>query len=252
MNPHHWLTHFENHAARAVEIDWTRPCEMPTGDARASLCESLATFQLGETGEGSKLKRWAAEAEARGDVPPGYLQAVAAFVAEENRHAALLAQMVRYLGGSLKERQWSAWLFARVRRLIPRLEFEIQILLSAELIGRAYYGLLAKQLADPATRAGCACLCRDEVAHIAFHVDLFRERLGGWLPLEVGMWRAQFQLLFLAAERLVWWDHGRALRGQNISRHEFRRQSRRACVDFLRRLEPSRPALTPETPALEA
>jgi len=176
-------------------------------------------------------------------VPAGYQAAVASFIKEENRHAALLAGMVTHLGGKVKRRHWSAWAFKRVRRLIPRLEFEVQILLSAELIACAYYGLLARHSPAGLIRRGCAALVKDEVSHISFHVDLFSERLSAWLPLGKALWRTQFQVLFLAAETLVWWEHGALFRDLGINRCAFVRQSRRACVSFLERLE---------TPALRA
>lgn len=245
MNPARWITHFANHPSREPALDWAQPCALPEGAPRRLLAESLAIFQLGETGDGSTLKRWAAQAEARGDVPPGYAEAAAAFIAEENRHSALLAKMVRHLGGTLKEKQWSAWAFNRARKLLPALEFELQVLLTAELIARAYYGLLSQRLEEPLMQRACAALTRDEVGHIAFHIDLFRHRFKGWLPLSMALWAAQFQALFLIAEAIVWWDHGAALKACGISQQEFRREGRRACAYFLHQI--SRVRVQPET-----
>lgn len=235
MNPAKWTQHFADFHRREEHFDWTLPCELHDEKARRLLADSLAIFQLGETGDGSTLKRWAARAETRGDVPRGYAEAAAAFIAEENRHSALLAIMVRHLGGTLKENQWSAWAFNRARKLLPALEFELQVLLTAELIARAYYGLLSQRLEEPLIRRACASLTCDEVGHIAFHIDLFRHRFKGWLPLFVDLWSAQFQALYLIAEAIVWWDHGAALTACGISKPEFQREGRRACAYFLRK-----------------
>jgi hypothetical protein len=235
MNTQQWINYFHRNAATCFTPDWTQPCEMPAGPARQALIRSLAIFQLGETGDGSTVQRWARQAARCDSTLEGYPEAERLFIAEENAHAALLAEMIAHLGGKLRRRQWTAWLFGRVRKLVPRIEFEIQILLIAELIARAYYGLLSHHVPDVAIRAAASRLVHDEVQHISFHVDFFRERLGNWLPLLTGLWRTQFQVLFLTAERLVWWDHQAALRSIGVTRGEFERRSRAACRDFLQR-----------------
>jgi hypothetical protein len=237
MNTKKWIDYFHRNAASPTSFDWTQPCEMPPGRARLSLSRSLAIFQLGETGDGSTVQRWALRAALSDRTLAGYPEAVRLFIAEENAHAALLAQMVVHLGGKLRRRQWTAWLFGRVRKFVPRVEFEIQVLLIAELIARAYYGLISRHVPDAAIRAGSRKLLCDEVHHISFHVDFFHDRLSNWLPMLAALWRVQFQILFLVAERLVWFEHGRALRSIGVRHFDFERQARAACCDFLRRIE---------------
>ena len=70
------------------------------------------------------------------------------FVAEEQYHAEILAKAVTYFGGELKKKYWMNSVFRKVRALLG-LEFNLQILLTAELIAEAYYGLLAKHVPDP-------------------------------------------------------------------------------------------------------
>ena len=59
------------------------------------------------------------------------------------------------------------------------------------------------------------------------------DRLSVWLAWRTALWRAQFKFLFHGAGLVVWWDHGRALRGCGISRQMFEEKTGRAGRSFL-------------------
>lgn len=230
-----WIQYFEKHRQRhAAEVyDWgASPLPDRENSGIQALAGSLAIFQLGESGGGTRLRHYAEVLSAADPAFAGYSRAVELFIREENAHAALLKEMVRRLGGTLLEKQWSNSVFRFVRSALG-LEFNVQILLSAELIARGYYGLLARHAPDPVIRDCCLRITRDEVGHIAFHVDFFRDRLAVWPAWRAALWRAQFQYLFQCAGLVVWWDHGRALRGCGISRQMFQEKTGRACQSFL-------------------
>ena len=234
MNAYEWIQYYEKHRQRhAVETyDWSAaPPDAARPDIKA-LAGSLAIFQLGESGGGTRLRRYADALTAADLTFAGYSRAVELFIKEENAHAELLKQMVRRLGGTLLRKQWSNSVFRFVRNAMG-LEFNVQILLSAELIARGYYGLLARHAPDAVIREACLRITRDEVGHIAFHVDFFRQRLAAWPTWRAILWRMQFRLLFQCADLVVWWDHGPALRGCGISRRLFREKTGRACQAFL-------------------
>ena len=114
-----------------------------------SLAKSLAIFQLGESGGGSIIAQ-AERSRLRG-LNRHYPAAVAGFVAEEHRHANLLAMCVRMLGGRLIRQNWTARLFVFGRRLIG-LRLKVLVLLAAEVVGLVYYNLIAHRLPDCALR----------------------------------------------------------------------------------------------------
>lgn len=234
MNAYEWIQYYEKHATRhATEsYDWDAPLPDTARPDIQALAASLAIFQLGESGGGTRLRRYAEALSAADPSFSGYSRAVELFIREENAHAALLKKMVQRLGGTLLEKQWSNSVFRFVRSAMG-LEFNVQILLSAELIARGYYGLLARHAPDAVIRETCLRITRDEVGHIAFHVDFFRDRLAAWPPWRAAIWRVQFSLLFEAAGWVVWWDHGTALRRCGISRRMFREKTERACQAFL-------------------
>lgn len=234
MNAYEWIQYYEKHRQRhAMEIyDWAAPPPDVVSPGIKALAGSLAIFQLGESGGGTRLRRYADALTAADPAFAGYSRAVELFIKEENAHAELLKWMVQRLGGTLLRKQWSNSVFRFVRSAMG-LEFNVQILLSAELIARGYYGLLARHAPDAVIREACLRITRDEVGHIAFHVDFFRQRLAAWPPWRAILWRTQFRVLFQCADWVVWWDHGRALRGCGISRRMFREKTGRARQAFL-------------------
>lgn len=261
MNAGEWIQYFEKHATRhnGEIYDWSAPLPDPDRPELRALAGSLAIFQLGESGGGSRLRRYAEALCAADPAFAGYSHGVELFIREEHAHAALLELMVLRLGGILLEKQWSNTVFRFVRSALGP-EFNVQVLLSAELLARGYYALLARHAPDAIIRACCQRITRDEVGHIAFHVDFFRARLAVWPRWRTSLWRTQFRLLFLGAREVVWWDHGLALRRCGISREMFRDKTGRACQAFLGALLASRaraktvtlPTSAPHSPSAAA
>ncbi len=177
----------------------------------ASVARSLAIFQLGESGGGSVIEQ--ARHSRLASLDADYAEAIALFVAEEHRHAELLACCVRALQGRLIERNWTARLFIFGRRLIG-LRLKIMVLLAAEVIGICYYQLLATGLAGSELKAVLREIATDEKAHLGFHCDFLRAqmRTNAHRRLFMITWRA----LMLAAGLVVVIDHRAALRDLGI------------------------------------
>jgi len=241
MNAAHWIERFEqnrNHS-RWDEPMWGQlRCELNDA-ARLLLIESLATFQLGESGGGTRLRRFVETHVSTRNNSSNYLKAIDLFIAEEQRHAKLLARAVHYLGGELKTKHWINSIFRGVRSRVNA-EFNIQVLLIAELIAEAYYGLLYQNVPDHPIRSLCGEILRDEIQHVAFHRDFFREVHGGRLPITTAIWALQFQAIFAATEVVVWADHGKCLHEFGVTRREFQGKARGCCRRFLLSLQSQR------------
>lgn len=187
----------------------------------ASVARSLAIFQLGESGGGSVVD------QARNSRLPlldeDYAAALAMFVAEEHRHAELLACCVRALRGKLIARNWTARLFVFGRRLIG-LRFKIMVLLAAEVVGICYYRLLAAGLPDSAVKSVLREIAADERAHLRFHCEFLRTqmRTDAHRRIFIVVWRA----LILAAFLAVLVDHRKAMGDLRMPCLELRRRWR--------------------------
>lgn len=232
MNTAKWIDYFKSNR-KEVKVDWKAPINLPE-EQRRRVVESLAVFQLGETGEGGTLRRYAVKSRAWPGFE-GYEEALDLFVREENRHADLLASMVRRLGGQLLEVQWTNSVF-RVLRKPLNLQFELQILLTAELIAEAYYELLRRTLGDEPLRRCCARIVKDEVGHTRFHSEFFGEVQRRWPRYLRGLWVWQFLAIHWLVCQVVWWDHRKCFQALGIVCGEYQWLCKRARRTFLSRV----------------
>jgi hypothetical protein len=201
----HWRAHFEQRQGRArPPIDDVT--EIPPA-LRTLLAQSLARFQLGETGEGRVVADLRRRAITWG-LSPDYLEALRLFIAEEGRHAAILGTAIRALGGQTLRRTWSADVFARVRRLGgPGLE--MLVLLAAEVAALSFYGTLVERLPVGPLRSALHEIAGDEAMHLRFHVDFLRSALPS--PALRRTVATAWASLGLAAGAVVIADHGATL-----------------------------------------
>jgi hypothetical protein len=232
MNSNQWLNYYQQNRLDRPEPKWNLPSTLDPAVQRA-LARSLSHFQLGETGDGTFLLDRACKQVSDDSV---YVEALQLFIAEEGEHARLLERLVLRYGGATIRRHWTHALFRLVRHGLG-LQFEIQVLLIAELVGTAYYRLIKARTSDPVLDDTCGLLLSDEAKHVEFHAHWLGDVLARLLPLEAGVWRAQFQGLFSAAAVVAWVDHREALIASGSNRTEFFRQARFECIRFLHQLE---------------
>jgi hypothetical protein len=208
-----WLEYFEGRSGR--ELDAPFGVGLDERPGRAALARSIARFELGESGDGERIRRLAAE---HGD--PGYARAIELFVDEERQHARWLGILRERFGGERLESHWSDSAFVLLRHL-GGLRREICVLLTAEVIALTYYRVLPLAYDDPVLAAACERIVRDERGHVAFHrATLSREfarmpaapRLGAVLA-----WRS----FVSATAAVVAWDHRDVLALAGVSRSEF-------------------------------
>ncbi len=214
----YWKALFTARSQRALpaakpDIDYS---QLP-----ASVARSLAIFQLGESGGGSVI------GQARVSRLPGldadYADCIELFVAEEHRHADVLACCVRLLGGELLAENWTARLFVRGRRLMG-LRLKVLVLLAAEVVGLSYYELIASRLPRCRVRELLREIQRDERDHLGFHCQFFRTQ--AFTAWRRWVFRRSWRTLMWLCEAVVLIDHRHALRDLGISRREVRRRWR--------------------------
>lgn len=142
-----------------------------------------------------------------------YANAMQLFVAEEHRHAEILAICVRNLGGSLIRTNWTAKLFVFARRLIG-LRLKILVLLAAEVVGICYYHLIATRLPHSRLQSLLAQIADDERAHLHFHCAFLRtQTIGAWHRT---LFRVTWRVTMTAAAVVVLIDHRNTLRDLNL------------------------------------
>ncbi|HEY8380344.1 MAG TPA: hypothetical protein VIK91_27855 [Nannocystis sp.] len=203
-----WREHFEDNARRALPVI---AAEGVPEAWRGPLVRSLAIFQVGESGEGRVARE--IERVRLAGIDADYRAALSLFVKEEGRHARILAAIVRALGGELRRRAWSDWLFVRGRRLLG-LRLKLLVLLAAEVIGLGFYGLLAGRLGTCPIGQALREIAADEREHLKFHCAFFRRQTRSWWRR--GLFSLAWWPIAGAACTVVLLDHRGTLRALRI------------------------------------
>ena len=210
VNWHQWQQFFAQRSERLLpELDVSEDySKLPK-----SLARSLAIFQLGESGGGTVIE------QARRSKLPGvngrYADAMELFVAEEHRHANILAICVRMLDGTLIRSNWTARLFVRARRLMG-LRLKVLVLLAAEVVGICYYHLLAIRLPVCRIRSMLLQIVDDEHSHLYFHGAFLRSQTRStWRRI---LFAVVWRTTMLAAAIAVIIDHRAAIRDIGLDR----------------------------------
>lgn len=206
-----WRRHFERNALRPLP-------QQPHGDPtphtpaqRAALVRSLAVFQRGETGEGRVARE--VDHVAYDGVDDHWRAAIKLFVAEEGRHARILGDLVRGLGGQTVEHTWTESAFRHGRGLMG-VRLKLLMLMVAEVVGMTFYRLLGEQLVDGPVRRALTQICDDEVFHLSFHAAFFRTQATG--PLKALLFTAGWWGVGLVGMAVVVVDHARTLRALDV------------------------------------
>jgi len=209
-----WLKYFEWNRANRPPVPWEIGINIEP-HLRAPLIHSLQKFQIGESGEGRRLRRHAA---ATGDKV--YEATIDLFIKEEQTHATLMAKILGHLGAPLLQSDWSHSCFSIMRHLFG-LHQELMVLLLPEMIAKCYFRALHDGTRDPVLRAVFDQIARDEDGHLAFHVEYLRrgfERMsfGSRILAQVG-WRFIYRVTCLA----VMLDHRKVLRAVGVQPKQF-------------------------------
>ena len=215
-----WLNHFEHHSHHPRCVPHGLPDRLRP-DERQLIANSIATFQLGEQSEGRTLLH-AAQRFARARRVPALVRITELFIREEQRHAALLRAFMAEHHIALKRTDWTDRIFRRVRRLAG-LELYLYILISAELIGIAYYRALEAATGCRRLMALCRVLVSDELAHVGFESQLLLElRARRAAPLHAVI-RAAHRAFFVGTAGIVWLNHRSVLRKGGYGARSFLR-----------------------------
>ena len=211
---HTWLNYFERNRKNRASVPWELGIDIDP-QLRAPLIRSLQKFQLGESGEGRKLRRHAA---ATGNA--AYAAAIDLFIKEEQEHARLMGEVLRRLNAPLLKSHWSDNCFIVLRRLFG-LHQELMVLLLPEMIAKRYFRALHEGTRDPVLRAVTTQIMVDEAGHLAFHVEYLHRAFDSMSfsrrILAQVVWRAAFRTTCLA----VMYDHRALLRAVGLPLQEF-------------------------------
>jgi hypothetical protein len=221
-----WLHYFRSNQAEPSEIPWAEARPPASGLARV-LIPSLQQFQLGENAAGLHFLQLAQRhARAAGD--PDFPEAIALFIAEEQRHSQMLARYLHQVGAPLLRQHWVHTVFRRLRHVMG-LECKVSVLVTAEVMAIPYYSAVARAAQCPALAAICRRILREEVAHLSFQGNTLRSlaaRRPLWLSRPVHLLQ---RLLLVSTFLVTWFEHRSVFRAAG---YRFQKVWRSAAAAF--------------------
>ena len=225
-----WLAHFRSQAAHPRQVP-TSLDDTLTARERRLIAPSIATFQLGESSDGARL-RAAVRRHCGGAADHPVVEIFDLFIAEEQRHARLLAEFMQdheipAIRSAVTERA-----FRGLRRL-GGLEARLRLLVTAEIIGIVYYRALEVVTDCRRLQILCRTLVADELVHVAFESQLLlalRTHRSGLAKLLSGC----EQCLLTAAALAVWLTHRQVLKSAGYGPLLFVRDCRSQYAFYLK------------------
>ena len=209
-----WLCYFLSN--KSVRPLVRLPQEIKMEDAlREPLIASLQRFQIGETGEGKHIKKFAKQL---GD--EAYSDCVDLFIKEEQGHGQILAEVIRALDGTLLTWHWSDLVFIFLRRILG-LKTEIFILLIAEVVGKCFYKCIADKIEDDQLNEVFSLIVLDEIAHLQFHSHFLATQMRGISWSLQAIVHYVWSIIFYTACFAFVVDHRKALCALGVPAAEF-------------------------------
>ncbi|HEY9509809.1 MAG TPA: ferritin-like domain-containing protein [Verrucomicrobiae bacterium] len=209
-----WLKYFEWNRVHRAKVPWENGIKVEP-HLRRPLIRSLQKFQLGESGEGRRLRRHAANT---GDST--YAAAIELFVKEEQEHARLMAIILDQLHAPLLRSDWTDRCFVFLRRMFG-LHQELMVLLLPEMIAKRYFRALHDSTNDPVLRMVFAQILHDEEGHVAFHIDYLQRAFESMSFTRRILAQVIWRVLFRASCLVVMFDHRSVLRAVNVMPRKF-------------------------------
>jgi len=209
-----WLRYFEHNRDHRMNIPWERGIKIEPW-LRRPLVRSLQRFQVGESGEGTHLRKRAATTGDR-----DYKATIDLFIKEEQEHARLMAVVLRALDAPLLQEHWSDSCFVMLRHLFG-LHGTLLVLLLPEMIAKRFFFALWQGADDPVLRAVFEQIYRDEEGHLAFHAEYLNRACSGLSFGRRVFIQIAWRIVYRVVCAVVLLDHGTLLRRVGVCRREF-------------------------------
>jgi hypothetical protein len=127
-------------------------------------------------------------------------------------------------------------------------EYNTQVLLTAELIAEVYFGNLYLRVPDATVKQVTRKLLADEMKHLVFQRQFLSERLRSLSPPLRLLWHWQFICVHRITTWVVSWDHADCLRAIGLTPRTFRHRAADAISHFSKKLWQSVEGLDPFEP----
>jgi hypothetical protein len=213
-----WRRYFLSRAAAPDALPWNDPTALTSEEAQC-IQTSIQQFQLGEGSRGRRLlKRGQDFADATADLH--FVDALALFVKEEQRHSAYLLRFMQRESIPAALSHWVDTVFRRLR-VLAGLELSLRVLVSAEIIAIPYYRALGAATRSPLLQAICNRILEDEAAHLRFQASTLSRISARRTFFADRIVSGMHRLFLLITCLVVWFEHSRVFRASGYARAGF-------------------------------
>lgn len=199
-----WIEHFQVNA-KQQRVDWRLKPAIEKNEI-AIVLSSLQTWQLGETSDGRHLLR-AAALYAKRINDPLYVEVVALFIKEEQKHGNNLGRYLDSIGKPRVKSDWGDTLFRRVRYFNTSMEIWTLAVIVVESTAQIFYQSLNTATNCELLKQICTDILIDEAYHIYFQTERFSILFEQKSIFMKRISRGVYRLFFLATVCTVWVAH---------------------------------------------
>lgn len=218
-----WYRHFIDNRDASSSLPWFAPSLLSASELR-TVARSIQQFQLGEWARGRGFMRRASSHPALA-ADSWFLPALKLFIAEEQRHSAILGQFLDRERIARLSNHWLDGIFRRLRKLAG-LEVCAMVLVTAEVLAMSFYQALRDATSSPLLQSICARILCDEEAHLdyqAFTLGLIRRPLSHSARAVRSLCHS---VLFHGTALILWQQHRRVFRAAGWDCRRFRNDAR--------------------------
>jgi hypothetical protein len=177
-----------------------------------------------------------AHADAIGD--PDYVHVARMLLAEEHRHSRDLGRFMAIHGIPELKRTWTDDVFRRLRNVFGTLEISLGVLVTAEIIAKAYYPTLHDATRSKVLRAFCTQTVADERAHVEMQTQQLAKLRAVRGAAGRRLTRLLHAILFAGTMLIVGIGHRRVFRASGCGIGGFLRTAWREFRRDLDRMQP--------------
>lgn len=163
-----WISYFEYNNSHLLKLDFSNPQAL-TDEELKLILPSVKAFQIGEGSQGRHLTKCVKKFAEKSGYKE-YAEIMRWFVLEENRHSQTLKRFLEVYNIEPVSKMWLDSVFRLLRKLTG-LEWEVIVLVTAEMIALPYYTALSHATGSQLLKTVCEQMLNDELKHIVLQSD---------------------------------------------------------------------------------
>ena len=230
-NSKKWIAHFMANG-KEQRINWSLE-PVITENEKQQLIPSMQAWQLGETSDGSNLL-CAATKYARSMSDSDYIDAIALFIKEEQKHGENLGCYLDAIGEKRIQKNWGDSLFRYIRHLNTSMEMWTLAVITVESAAQVYYQALKDATQCSLLKEICTDILVDEAYHISFQTERMKMMYDRKTSWKKSLLNYFYLFFYFSTALVVWMAHKKVfIAGGNT----FRSYARKMKFKYLRTLK---------------